>query len=69
MSEYYDGGSMKGSGIDAVWVSFDAFTCEDPDCLYENEAGDTVTDDWGRYEVICEQCGATYDERNINENE
>lgn len=68
MSEYTDGGSMKGSGIDTQWVSFDAFTCGDLECGYDNEADDTTTDDWGNYEVVCIQCGWQYFEGSTREN-
>jgi hypothetical protein len=52
----YPAGSMMGSGIYSVEVSYDKFTCENEECGKENEAGDSATDDWGNYEVVCQFC-------------
>lgn len=56
-----------GSGIFQKSVSFSSFTCEDPECNYQNEADETTTDDWGNYEVVCIQCGWLYYESNVKE--
>lgn len=64
---YGDGGSMRGSGIYAQDVSYDEFTCENEDCLQVNPAGDTTTDDYGNYEVVCASCGSTYQTRSIED--
>lgn len=55
MSEYYDGGSMMGSGIFTELISL-YVTC--PSCDID-WADDFVTDDWGRVEetVSCFNCG------------
>ena len=60
MSEYTDGGSMRGSGIYMEWVSYDAFTCKNPECLHENQGGEAATNDWGIYEIECEKCHITF---------
>lgn len=62
MSGYsnYPEGGMMGSGIYSVEVSYDAFDCENEECEKHNEAGETATDDWGNYDVVCEFCGANY---------
>ncbi len=56
----YPEGSMMGSGIYSVEVSYEAFDCENEDCEEHNEAGETATDDWGNYDVECAFCGKTY---------
>lgn len=63
----YPPGSMMGSGIYARDVSYEAFDCENEECEKHNEAGDTVTDDWGNYTVECEFCGKTYRESSLKE--
>lgn len=60
MSEYYDGGSMRGSGIDSIEVEYDVFQCND--CEFDNPEGVVNTDDWGNYEVTCSECGWLYTE-------
>jgi hypothetical protein len=65
MSDNYPDGSMMGSGIYAKEVSYDEFECENEECLKENGAGETTTDDWGNYTIECEFCGATYRESSI----
>lgn len=67
MSEYTDGGSMRGSGIYMEWVSYDAFTCKNPECLHENQGGEAATNDWGIYEIECEKCHITYYEGDIKD--
>jgi aspartate carbamoyltransferase regulatory subunit len=67
MSSNYPEGSMRGSGIYSVEVSYDAFDCENEDCEKHNEAGDTATDDWGDYTIDCEFCGATYSESSLSQ--
>jgi len=62
---YGDGGSMRGSGIYSQDISFDAFVCENEECGKSNEAGDTVTDDWGNYSVECKFCKEEYKQGNI----
>lgn len=54
MSEYYDGGSMRGSGIYVETVA-KIVTC--PNC-YKSWTDDFVSDDWGRIEedVYCPMC-------------
>ena len=61
----YPDGSMMGSGIYASEVSYDEFECENEECLKENGAGETPTDDWGNYTIECEFCGAIYRESSI----
>lgn len=58
MSEYYDGGSMRGSGIYSEEVEHDVFQCNE--CEFDNPEGAVPTDDWGRYEVCCSECGWLY---------
>jgi len=65
MSDNYPDGSMMGSGIYAKEVSYDEFECENEECLKENGAGETTTDDYGNYTIECEFCGATYRESSI----
>ena len=60
MSSNYPEGSMRGSGIYAQEVSYDEFVCENEECEKTNEAGETATDDWGNYEIVCEFCGSVY---------
>jgi hypothetical protein len=64
---YGDGGSMYGSGIDSVEVSYDQFTCENGECEKVNEAGEAMTDDYGNYIIECEFCSATYRESSLSE--
>ena len=63
----YPAGSMMGSGIYSIEVEFEEFTCENDECGKENEAGETVTDDWGNYTVECEFCGKVYMESSIKQ--
>lgn len=67
MSEYYDGGSMHGSGIDSETVEFEGFVCKDTSCLHHNQAGYVSTNDHGDYTVECESCGTTESEGNLKE--
>jgi hypothetical protein len=67
MSSNYPEGSMRGSGIYSSDVSYDEFDCENEECEKPNEAGNTSTDDWGRYIIECEFCGATYRESSLSE--
>jgi hypothetical protein len=60
MSSNYPAGSMMGSGIYSVEVSYDEFTCGNEECEKVNEANVSATDDWGNYEVECEFCGVVY---------
>jgi hypothetical protein len=60
MSSNYPAGSMMGSGIYSVEVSYDKFVCENEECGKENEANLYATDDWGNYEVECEFCGVVH---------
>ena len=59
--------SMMGSGIYSRDVSYDEFTCDNEDCGKDNPAGDTATDDWGNYEIVCEFCGCTYNESSLSD--
>jgi hypothetical protein len=67
MSDNYPDGSMMGSGIYAKEVSYDEFECENEECLKENGAGETTTDDYGNYAIECEFCGSTYLESSISD--
>jgi len=67
MFDNYPPGSMRGSGIYSQEVSYEAFECENEECLKENGAGETATDDWGNYAIECEFCGATYRESSLSE--
>ena len=58
---------MRGSGIYSQDVSYDEFECENEDCGQTNPEGDTTTDDWGNYTIICEFCGSEYREGNLDE--
>jgi hypothetical protein len=64
---YGDGGSMRGSGIDSVEVSYDEFTCENDECGKVNEAGEAYTDDYGNYIIECEFCASTHRESSLSE--
>ena len=59
--------TWMGSGINSVDVSYGEFYCDNEECEQFNEAGDTVTDDWGHYTVECEFCGHTYLESSLKE--
>lgn len=67
MSDNYPEGSMMGSGIYSQEVSYSEFECENEECLKENGAGETSTDDWGNYAIECEFCGAIYLESSISQ--
>jgi transcription elongation factor Elf1 len=67
MSDNYPEGSMRGSGIYSQDVDYDEFECENEECGKTNEAGTTSTDDWGNYTIECEFCGATFDERSLEQ--
>lgn len=67
MSSNYPEGSMRGSGIYSVEVSYDAFDCENDECQHHNEAGETSTDDWGHYTIECGWCGMTHSESSLSE--
>ena len=67
MSNNYPEGSMRGSGIYSVEVSYGEFTCENDECGKDNKAGESATDDWGNYEVVCEFCGIQYLESSISQ--
>lgn len=67
MSSNYPEGSMRGSGIYSQEVSYDEFECGNEDCGKTNPEGETATDDWGRYTIVCEFCGAEYLESSIEE--
>lgn len=58
MSSNYPEGSMRGSGIYAIEVPYDAFKCTD--CGNSNSEGEATTDDWGNYDVLCEHCGGVH---------
>lgn len=66
MSNYPEG-SMRGSGIYSQEVSFEKFDCENEECEKTNEAGETVTDDDGGYDVVCEFCGTVYMSSSISQ--
>jgi hypothetical protein len=61
----YPEGSMRGSGIYSVEVSYDEFECER--CEEVNEAGEVATDDWGSYIIECQFCSATHTESSLKE--
>jgi aspartate carbamoyltransferase regulatory subunit len=63
---YYEG-SMMGSGIYSVDVSYGEFTCGNEECGKHNEAGETPTDDWGSYEVVCEFCETQHYESSVSQ--
>jgi len=65
VNDYTDGRSMRGSGIYAETVDYDAFICENMECLSQNQAGYTFTDDWGNYSVECQDCGLVYLESSV----
>jgi hypothetical protein len=67
MSSNYPDGSMMGSGIYAQEVSYEEFECENEDCGKTNEAGESTTDDWGNYEIVCEFCGSVYKSSSLSE--
>jgi transcription elongation factor Elf1 len=60
MSDNYPDGSMMGSGIYAEEFVAEDFDCVNPECGKENVGVVVVTDDWGRYEINCEFCEASY---------
>jgi hypothetical protein len=43
------------------------FECENEDCGKTNEAGESTTDDWGNYEIVCEFCGSVYKSSSLSE--
>jgi hypothetical protein len=58
----YPEGSMMGSGIYADEFEYEAFECENPDCDNKhNEAQTVVTNDWGDWEVVCQNCEVTHE--------
>ena len=61
------GDSLRGSGFYAEVVSYDPFTCENPECGYQNDGGEVDTNDWGSYEITCEKCWWTFYKGNIND--
>ena len=65
---YYEG-SMVGSGIYSQDVSYDKFECENEECGKSNEAGDTTTDDYGNYEIVCEFCGEVFANSSTSQDE
>lgn len=67
MSSNYPEGSMRGSGIYSQDVSYDEFVCENEECGKRNEAGETSTDDYGNYSVVCEFCGSEHSEGSVEE--
>ncbi len=67
MSSNYPEGSMRGSGIYAQEVSYDEFVCENEDCGKTNEAGQTITNDWGDYSIECEVCGSLYKSSSLDQ--
>jgi hypothetical protein len=67
MSSNYPEGSMRGSGIYSLEVSYEDFVCENEECEKPNEAGETATDDWGNYRVECEFCGSLYLESSLEQ--
>jgi hypothetical protein len=67
MSGNYPAGSMMGSGIYSVEVPYGEFTCENEECGEHNEAGESATDDYGNYEVVCEACGVQYLESSLSQ--
>jgi hypothetical protein len=66
MNDYYPPGSMKGSGIDAFEFDYGTFTCGNTDCLHDNFNSIAYGDDWGRWEVTCEECEAVHDTGSTN---
>lgn len=56
---------MRGSGIYSQEVSHEAFTCENEECLKDNEANEVATDDWGNYDITCLFCGVVYESSSI----
>lgn len=52
--------SLRGSGFYQEVIYYDPFTCKNPECGYENEGGAVDTNDWGSYDIVCEQCWHTY---------
>ena len=58
MSEYYDGGSMRGSGIYMETVTKEV-TC--PNCS-QSWSDDFQSDDWGHIEeeMICPMCNTDF---------
>jgi hypothetical protein len=69
MSSNYPEGSMMGSGIYSVEVSYDRFVCENEECEKVNEANITATDDWGNYEIECEFCGEVFANSSTSQDE
>ena len=65
MSSNYPEGSMRGSGIYGESVEYDEFDCDS--CGQNNPGGEEITDDWGRYEIVCEFCSATHRESSLQE--
>jgi hypothetical protein len=59
MNDYYPPGSMKGSGIDAFEFDYGTFSCKE--CSADNFNAVAYGDDWGRWEVTCEDCEAIHD--------
>lgn len=54
MSSNYPEGSMRGSGIYEEEFDFGSFTCEY--CDQVNHDAVALVDDWGNWEVECEEC-------------
>jgi len=58
----YPEGSMMGSGIYETEFEYAEFDCENPDCDNKhNEAQTVVANDWGDWEVVCQNCGVTHE--------
>jgi hypothetical protein len=71
MSIYEDGGSIKGSGVDAFEFEYGNFTCKNEECLLDNYDAVAYGNDWGYWEVTCEECDVLHDSgtRNTPEEE
>lgn len=52
---------MKGSGIDAFEFEFGSFTCSNTECNFENKSSIAYGDDWGNWEVSCEECEEVFE--------
>lgn len=44
------------SGINSVDVYYSAFTCSNEECEKSNPDGYAMSDDSGRYDIVCEYC-------------
>jgi hypothetical protein len=55
---------MKGSGIDSGDFEYGHFTCKQ--CYKDNFEVTAYYDDWGNWEVECEDCEEIHDRGNVN---